>query len=693
VKSPGTEDPKHLQSRAAELIEEGGKLYAAGRYKEATERLKQALALCERLYSQERSPQGHPELARSLHNLGELYQEQGEYGPARDFLQRALAMQQDLTELFALGASEAEALRRSAAFPRTRDAFLSVARQVPGSAGAAYTAVWRGKGALTRIVAGRSQVVQQYLRTLPPGDTPAQRAEVVRLTKALRDQETMLSRLLLAPGPHPDAFSQQLQQLNTTKEDLERQLAQFLPDYQRRRQLEDQGSAALVARLPAHSAFLDLLRYVRFDQDPNTPGQKGVRRTVCYVAFVLAPGRPVRRVELGEAAPLEQALLAWRQAIQDERPTTRSAELRRLLWEPLARELPAKTETVYLSPDGPLWTLPWPALPGQKPERYLLEEYALALIPHGPFLLEQLTTPPGRSPEGILLAVGEVAYAETPAPLVQPVGDAPARRQPNGQDPKQTWRPLPGAAHELKRLLQLAGNRKAVVRRQTQASVEQVLADLPQARWAHFATHAFFANAEVRSILQLDPAVFVGRSLDQPYLPGARNPLVLSGLVLAGANRPPKPEDPGDRGILTAHAIAGLALNNLELAVLSASETGLGQVAGGEGVYGLQRAFHLAGTRNVMASLWHVDDRATAALMERFYTHLWKDHDPALVALRKAQLAMLTDYDRRSGQLRPRGSQTAKADPEAVKNAAPAGSGPRLLRLYWAGFLLSGDGR
>jgi CHAT domain-containing protein len=646
----------------------------------------------ERLYPKERYPQGHPDLAIILNNLGSLYQAQRKYGPARDAYQRALAVQQDLTELFALGASEAEALRRSGEFPRTRDALLSVARQLPGSAAAAYAAVWRGKGALTRIVAGRSQVVQQYLRALPPGDTPAQRAEVVRLTKALRDQETMLSRLLLAPGPHPDAFYQRLQKLNTAKEDRERQLAQLLPDYQRRRELEAQGPAALVARLPAHTAFFDLLRYVRIEQDPKTPGKKGGRQTACYVAFVLAPGRPVRRVELGEAAPLEQTLLAWRQAIQDERRNTRSAELRRLLWEPLAKELPADTETVYLSPDGPLATLPWPALPGQKPERYLVEDYALAFVPHGPFLLERLATPPDRSPEGVLLAVGEVAYDETPAPLVQSAGDRLARRQPNGQDPKQLWRALPGAAQELARLQQLAGDHQAVVRRQAQASVEQILADLPQVRWAHFGTHGFFADAKVRSSLQMDPAVFEGRALDQPYLPGARNPLVLSGLVLAGANRPVKPEEPGDRGILTAHAIAGLALNQLDLAVLSACDTGLGQVAGGEGVYGLQRAFHLAGARNVVASLWSVDDRATAALMERFYTHLWKDHDPPLVALRKAQLAMLKDYNKRSGQLGPRGSQTAKADPEASKNVAPAESGPRLLPLYWAGFLLSGTG-
>ena len=111
-----------------------------------------------------------------------------------------------------------------------------------------------------------------------------------------------------------------------------------------------------------------------------------------------------------------------------------------------------------------------------------------------------------------------------------------------------------------------------------------------------------------------------------------RNPLVLSGLVLAGANMP-RPLDSlgiprGDDGILTAEAIAGMNLLGLELAVLSACETALGDVAGGEGVYGLQRAFHTAGARNVVASLWKVSDEATVALMRLFYNKLWVEQKP-----------------------------------------------------------------
>jgi CHAT domain-containing protein len=77
--------------------------------------------------------------------------------------------------------------------------------------------------------------------------------------------------------------------------------------------------------------------------------------------------------------------------------------------------------------------------------------------------------------------------------------------------------------------------------------------------------------------------------------------------------------------------------------VLSACETGLGATAGGEGVKGLQNAFHQAGCRTVVASLWRVDDAATRALMDRFYTNLWEKKQPPLEALRDAQLSVLDD--------------------------------------------------
>ena len=158
---------------------------------------------------------------------------------------------------------------------------------------------------------------------------------------------------------------------------------------------------------------------------------------------------------------------------------------------------------------------------------------------------------------------------------------------------------------------------------------------------------------------------------------GTVPPGLLSGLVFAGANRHPDPV--GDDGLMTALEVAELDLRNVELATLSACETGLGEEAGGEGLLGLQRAFQVAGAKSVVASLWEVDDEATRALMERFYENLWKRKLPKLDALREAQLWMLVEGGTR-GIVR-----VAKLD-----ETNPA---PRVPPLHWAAFVLSGDWR
>ena len=167
----------------------------------------------------------------------------------------------------------------------------------------------------------------------------------------------------------------------------------------------------------------------------------------------------------------------------------------------------------------------------------------------------------------------------------------------------------------------------------------------------------------------------------------ARNPFVMSGLVLAGANVR-GPEAGAADGLLTAEAIAGLPARKLDLVVLSACETGLGQVAGGEGVFGLQRAFHLAGSRNVIASLWKVNDEATTALMTLFYAKLWKENKPPIVALREAQLTLYRQPEQIKS-LAQRGLNLDK--PVPLPEGGKVGNQPH--PALWAAFMLSGDGR
>jgi CHAT domain-containing protein len=482
-----------------------------------------------------------------------------------------------------------------------------------------------------------------------------------------------------------------VQQLTDVKEDLEKRIAQrlklaALPP------MTTPPPERLVNGLPADAAFVDFYRYTDFERDPKVKGSKGEQRTPRYVAFVVRRNRDVTRVELGEADAIERAWAAWRKTLTTDRPdyeVEREAAVAfaRLAWEPLRKELPATLRTVYLAPEGVLHQVPWAALPGRQPEAVLLEEHALCLVPHGPFLLERLEqAAPGVAPRGTLLAVGGVAYDAAPDAAPAQGQELAVRGAALGETVR--WAALPGTDTERRQVAELARRaaRLEVVERSGRAAgTGQLQRDLPSARYAHIATHGFFADPKFRSALQLDPKEFERATQDRRG--GARSPLALSGLVLAGANRTGQ-DVAEDRGIITAEGIIGLRLEGLELAVLSACETGLGEWGGGEGVYGLQRAFHVAGCKSVVASLWKVDDGATQALMALFYHNLWEKKWDAAEALRQAQLTLYHH---------PEAVQVAQrrgidfTERNLPKGAVEPGARPRRLpAAHWAAFSFSG---
>ena len=160
-------------------------------------------------------------------------------------------------------------------------------------------------------------------------------------------------------------------------------------------------------------------------------------------------------------------------------------------------------------------------------------------------------------------------------------------------------------------------------------------------RILHLATHGFFLPDQERDPERNAGPRGTGSALE--------NPLLRSGLALAGANTarrqgslPPEAED----GILTAEDVSGMDLLDTELVVLSACETGLGQVRTGEGVFGLRRSFVLAGARGLVMSLWKVPDEQTQELMEDFYRRILNGQllQSRAEALRAAQLALKEKY-------------------------------------------------
>jgi CHAT domain-containing protein len=158
----------------------------------------------------------------------------------------------------------------------------------------------------------------------------------------------------------------------------------------------------------------------------------------------------------------------------------------------------------------------------------------------------------------------------------------------------------------------------------------------------HLATHGFFLEDVERKPDDREPVQRMGGGGQQKAV---ENPLLRSGLILAGGNHAwsGTPVEGVEDGILTADEIARLNLTGTRLVVLSACQTGLGDVNNGEGVFGLQRAFKLAGVETLIMSLWDVSDSATSELMTVFYEQ-WLSGRSKQEAFKEAQRRVREKY-------------------------------------------------
>jgi CHAT domain-containing protein len=254
--------------------------------------------------------------------------------------------------------------------------------------------------------------------------------------------------------------------------------------------------------------------------------------------------------------------------------------------------------------------------------------------------------------------------------------------------------PLAETGRELRGVLDAFGGAENSALREAAATPAELRERLRQAHYAHFATHGYFDQAGLgaeRKHLkeQLHRWQFGAERLTERVGVG-QHPLAYVGLAMAGAN---DPTNAPEGGILTGLGIVDLPLEELRLCVLSACETGLGELTEGEGVIGLQRAFHVAGCPNVIGSLWKVDDAATAALMAQFYYELRVNHRAPLEALRQAQLTVYRHPGRIPALAGERGRPALEAAVKLGSTTKPDDKPKTTPTKLWAAFVLSGVGR
>jgi CHAT domain-containing protein len=406
-------------------------------------------------------------------------------------------------------------------------------------------------------------------------------------------------------------------------------------------------------------------------------------------AFVIRKEGQIVQVDLGASRPIASAIDQWRsQAQRFGDVSFVAASLRKLLWEPLEPHL-SGVKTVLVSPDGPLCRFPLAALPGKERGTFLIDKLTTAVVP-----VPQLLVSPSPAPlsSSSLLLVGDIDFGADPGPFSgaklpvrSPIGAGGLERAK-----RRVFPPLPGTRFEIEAISALfsAGHLGSQGRtlRGSAATEGAFRAALPGSRFVHLATHGYFDSLPVSPSAHFDSNYY--RS---PQFLASHSPGLFAGLVFAGANRPPSQDR--DDGIFTALEAQAQDLGGVELMVLSACESSLGSDTNREGLLGLQRAFHVAGVRSLISSLWPVNDGATTVLMEEFYTNLWQRKQRPPEALRLAQLAVLDHPERVVKRWKELAAKSQRSLGESLEKL-PSGNGARRRSSpdWWAGFVLSEGG-
>ena len=399
--------------------------------------------------------------------------------------------------------------------------------------------------------------------------------------------------------------------------------------------------------IPENAALVEFFVYRPFDVKDMGEITFGDKR---YVAYVFTQAGKIEAVDLGSMAEIDQQVAIYRQALRVRSPQVNAIarELDEMLMAPVRPLLGDKTHLI-ISPDGQLNVMPFDALVDEAGQ-YLIESYQTSYLTSGRDLRTLGDSEPSRQPP-VIVANPDYASTDDRSAIAE-VPEANSDINPRAADMETlTFGPLPGTAQEANAIAPLLPN--VAVFTQTQAT-EALLKQLEAPSILHIATHGFFlpdVSFEQKDAVQNNSRGGLGASFSvvdteavAALIPeNIDDPLLRSGLVLAGINS--RKSGGSDRiledGVFTALEASGINLQGTQLVVLSACETGLGAASNGDGVFGLRRAFAIAGAESQLMSLWQVDDTGTSELMHLYYENLIVRKQGRSEALRNAQLALL----------------------------------------------------
>jgi CHAT domain-containing protein len=375
-----------------------------------------------------------------------------------------------------------------------------------------------------------------------------------------------------------------------------------------------------------------------------------------YAVYILFNRGEPLFADLGEMATINKAIsemrkiLPNRQSSIDKEVKPAARMLDELVMRPV-RKLIGDKRRLLIAPDGELNLIPFDALVDEN-GKYMTESYEISYLTSGRDLLRLQNGITNQQPP-MVLANPDFGDKQDTADQRRIKLALPTREETEAEAgaldfSRFYFSPLPATAKEAQLLSELYP--QAHIYTQAQASKAK-LEKVNAPEFLHIATHGFFIDEDLfkddadkvaakRILIQEQDSSGRDLSLGQRSVK-LINPLLRSGLGLAGANL----KNDNNDGILTALEATGLNLWGTKLVVLSACDTGVGEVKNGDGVYGLRRALVLAGSETQMMSLWPVSDNGTRELMTSYYGNL-KAGMGRSAALRDVQLKMIADPKR-----------------------------------------------
>ena len=305
----------------------------------------------------------------------------------------------------------------------------------------------------------------------------------------------------------------------------------------------------------------------------------------------------------------------------------------RNFWAPIAQRLQEvypKVSRAYVSVDGVYHLISLGSLKNPETGKYLADELDIRLVPNTKKLLPRLSQPAPKASTGEAWLFGFPAYD-----YQKPFYPMPSFVGFSG-DYFAEVSALPGTYQEIDRVEDLLQTQVPCRVFWGRQASETNLKQIKSPRILHLATHGFFLSQSTLDALKGRGQTHLGGiGLSHYY----QNPLLRTGLLWAGAQQVlagAAPDSPEDNALLTAQEVENLSLDSTELVVLSACDTGLGEINIGQGVKGLQQAFLQAGARAVIMTLWEIEDDVTPWFMQYFY-EAWLHHHNVRQAYRTAQ--------------------------------------------------------